>query len=226
MAKGDKKKAFMARTGKTEAEYYAHSKRVCNKRHFNIRVSQLLACSGFNPIQYLEQQMTAFSPDEPQEAKDQLLWLAQDCEQPIKVLRGYLEIYFSEDHKNTKESHIAGQLRSFPEASFRRFGDINQVEPKKFFKLYADEKGMPIDVQAMEMSEISGMEITPQDIADFAIAHPKGAHTYKAVSWADRLAERYYFLTGNKLTYEFAKQLSRMIEQKDNLNLTDANCPF
>lgn len=226
MAKGDKKKAFMERTGLGEDAYYAHSRKVCGKRHFNMRVSQLLAVSGFNPIAFLEVQITAFDPDEPENEKDHLLWLVQDCENPMKVLKGYLDYYHNEDHLQELDAHIAELLRSFPEASFRRFGDINQVDQKKFFKRYCDEKGMPIDVQAMEMSEITGKEITPQDIADFAIAHPKGAQSYKVVTWADRLAERYFFLTGNKLNYDFARQLLRMMEDKENLDLSDNTAPF
>ena len=226
MAKGDKKKAFMARTGKTEAEYYEHSKQVCNKRHFNIKISQLLRCYGFDPLEYLDQKSQVFNPEEQQEGQNYLLWLMQDCECPITVLRGYLDNYFNEEHRHSKENHIADLLRAFPEASFRRFGDINQVEPKKFFKVYADDKGMPIDVQAIEISEISGLDITPQDIADFATEFPKGAHTYKPLSWADRLSERYYQLTGMKLTYDFARQIIKMMEQKEMLDLSDTTCPF
>ncbi len=204
MAKGDKKKQFMERTGKTEEEYYRHSKKVCEKRHFNMRITTLLKCYGFEPLKFMEEKSADLQPKEPLLDRDHALWLVQDCRCPVTLLNAYLTYYSDDSHEFTKEAHIARLLRKFPEESFRRFGDINLVD-KKFFKIYANERGMAIDVQAMEMSEISGLEITEQDIVDIYGCPSQGQELYKPVTMREKLQMAYYQVTGMSLPRNLPK---------------------
>lgn len=224
MAKGDKKKQFMERTGKDETAYYEHSKKVCEKRHFNMRVASLLNIYGFDPLKFLDEMSAKMQPQEEMADADYKLWLAQDCECPVTLIRGYKDYFDDNSHEFTKEGHISDYLLKFPQESFRRFGDMNLLDIKSV-KYYFDDAGSEIDVQAISISESSGLEIEPQDIIDFVVAHPKGPKSYKPEKLSEKIAKRFYQVTGMKITHDFSINLVRKIDGKEIVNLAEVT-PF
>lgn len=207
--KGAKKAQFIA-TGKTEEEYYQHARNVCDKRHFNMKMGQILSYYDWNPLRQLALYDSP-APEELEQEAERLQWMWQDCECPMSILREYLQHVLDDSHQFTRPAHIARLLRRFPEASFLRFGDKNQISAKALER-YCDPNGEPIDAQAINISELSGLEISEEDIVQFVIQHPKGTHTFKPESLADRLAKRFAELTGMRLTPDFASELIKRIE--------------
>lgn len=72
-----------------------------------------------------------------------------------------------------KEWLIGQSLVRFPKESFYRFGDRNCLPNQISFANYFSPDGIPIDVQAMDISETAGQEdfIEPQDIVDYVYTY-------------------------------------------------------
>lgn len=68
--------------------------------------------------------------------------------------------------KSYKESCICEHLVRFPAKSFRRWGDFNAIN-RIVRANYMSHLGVPIDVQAMDITEATGVTIEPDDIVEF-----------------------------------------------------------
>jgi hypothetical protein len=137
-----------------------------------------------------------------------------------------------EEKVDYKKQIIADGLSPIKESGFDRFGDKNNKTNKT--KSYFDnESGREIDDLAQELSEIGGVEITPNDIADFISENPDGLKSYKAKAKDNlteeqikksnaitALKEKFTSLTGLNASNEF---LLKAIEQK---NRKDAGFGF
>lgn len=77
-----------------------------------------------------------------------------------------------------REWIIAQNLCRFPPKSFYRFGDRNTIN-KIVRANYMNSKGIPIDVQAMDMTESYGYDIEPADIVDFVNEYLRNPWTRK-----------------------------------------------
>ena len=78
------------------------------------------------------------------------------------------------DHK---EAIIADGINKIKGDGFIRFDDRNNITPQ-IKKSYFDKEGRQIDDLAKELSEMAGVEITEEDIADFIKKHPKGVKEF------------------------------------------------
>lgn len=87
--------------------------------------------------------------------------------------------------ESAKFNTIADKLSRFPKDSFARHGDTNVLKGQMQIQAnYFSKKGLPIDVQAQQMSyELNpngdGTEISPEDIVEFVNTYPGGAGQYK-----------------------------------------------
>lgn len=104
----------------------------------------------------------------------------------------YREVNKSPDQAVTaKEQIIADHLSRFPTASFNRYGDPNFMSDTNIARMmYLSKKGIPIDVQAQDMSYVinpdgDGTDITPQDIVDFVNRFPRGKKQFEALTAKD-----------------------------------------
>ncbi len=108
---------------------------------------------------------------------------------------------------DAKEEVIKESLRRTPAEGIYQFGDRNNVSKATLLN-YAGKKGQPIDVQAAEMANTSGMDITPQDIVDFIQKYPNGKRTAKNNNTIKpELAAKFKSLTGLELTTNFANEI-------------------
>lgn len=109
---------------------------------------------------------------------------------------------------DAKEQVIKESLRRSPIESIYRFGDRNSV-PKIAVLNYTSKKGLSLDVQAMEMANSSGLDITPQDLVDFIGKYPKGKRTATTTNpIKPQLEDKFKSLTGLELTPEFANDIA------------------
>lgn len=108
-----------------------------------------------------------------------------------------------------KEQVIKDSLRRTPIENIYQFGDRNNVSKNTILN-YASKKGTPIDVQAQEMANTSGLDITPQDIVDFIQKYPNGKNTARPKdSVRQELETKFKKVTGLELTPEFASQIAK-----------------
>lgn len=212
MAKGDKKRGFMTRTGKDESAYYAHSRRVCEKRYYNEKIDEVLSYFAFSELEFLALMECLVRPPQGVTEQEYVKWVIENIRCPIRLMREYLN-HRNSGYELTKDYTIATYLRSFPKESFHRFSDRNHGTPS-LYKWYCSENGTPLDLQAVDLSEVGGMEITEQDIVDFALAHPKGQHTYRKRTVPEAIAWAYYQLTGKKLSEKFAEFFISAIDNR------------
>jgi hypothetical protein len=116
-----------------------------------------------------------------------------------------------------KEEVIKENLGRMPIDGIYQFGDRNNVTKGNILN-YVSPKGQPIDVQAQEMANNSGLDITPQDIVDFIAKYPNGKNTARPENGARKQLEaKFKALTGLELTEDFAEDLDNFTKNYTNL---------
>jgi hypothetical protein len=144
-----------------------------------------------------------------------------------------------EERVSFKDEIIFDGIGKIKEDSFDRFGDRNK-KTDKTAKEYFDEEGRDIDDLADELSGSNGIEISPNDIAEFIERHPNGKKEFKVKQKENLTQEqitknnkvlglknKFTELTGLPATPEFllkaVKQAARKFAGHDTLDqLTDA----
>lgn len=76
-----------------------------------------------------------------------------------------------------KETILAQEIRRTTMKSFCRHGDRNCLTPAIILH-YIRKDGIPLDSQAMDLTEQYGIEITEQDFYEFILAHECGRTTF------------------------------------------------
>ncbi|MDO7851560.1 hypothetical protein [Hymenobacter convexus] len=208
MPKGDQKKRVMRKRTLDEPGYYAFASVVGQQRHFNVQTAKLLAAYGLEPLSLLDGQGR---PQPPALPSEQILeWIIEQSHCPMTQLRAFVEVGGDEQPDLTPWGRIAGGLVSTTEASLRRWGDANHFTPQ-LLRSYCGPEGMPLDVQAQVLSH-GGPELSPDDLWQFIVAHPRGAHTYQPQTLGHRLAEAFGRSAGFRLTMRYATDLLGLMQ--------------
>lgn len=161
-----------------------------------------------------------------------------ESDNPQEVAQEWLREKSLETPDKTADDHIASKLMSNkisrsnlerwgPVAVKRRVGGLEKKAGQEEMRMptlkYTSKdpkKTINADILAMEISEESGMEITPQMIVDFIFENPTGSATYfkgKDRTPKDQLADKFFELTGFELTGEYAKKLTEFKEKPEKL---------
>lgn len=129
--------------------------------------------------------------------------VASESTDPLEIARAYRQARDTEQAQRTNDPQAeaieaAGPYRT---ASFDQFGDPNQrIGPRSggssIAMRYLAGEGKDLDAAAQEITGSTGIETTPQDIADY-ITSQAGA---SEASLSDRLRARYREVTGGNLT--------------------------
>lgn len=194
-------------SGATEAMYYKHAAQVCKKRTFNMRLAKLMQSYGFDPVEYLYEQKTMRQYQLPLSEQDYLIWLYQDCECPITIAVEWIDA-LEKSEVIVKDDFILRYSTFTTLESFCRWGDRESLT-SQILAHWIHPNGEPLDQQAMEAAEDSGMSITPEDYIDFILRYPD--RKYSKTTYADRLRMRYKELTGIPLVLDFALWLKAHI---------------
>ncbi|MGV6830324.1 MAG: LPD38 domain-containing protein [bacterium] len=135
---------------------------------------------------------------------------------------------FIENQLDFKTRVIAEGLGKIDKQSYIRFGDRNNIGVSKartyFGKINKNtgkSEGTAIDVKAQELSETSGIEITPQDIVDHIDSFPNGkSEVYKSIKDAQikPLQDRFTELTGLPANDKYIEMAVKQQIQKEELN--------
>lgn len=221
MPRGDQKQRVMQKRALDEPGYYAFASLVGAQRHFNVLTARMLEAYGLNPLDVLDGMGRPMPAD--LEQPEVMEWVIQESACPMTILRAYVEVGGDEQPDTSVWGQIASQLVSTTEASLRRWGDKNHLTPQ-LLRRYCEPGGMPLDVQAMNLSETAGVEIPVEEFWQFILAHPRGQQTYQPQTYGHRLAEAFQACAGFRLTYTYAVQLLALIRQRNTAHLPDA--PF
>ena len=203
MPKGDQKKRVMRKRTLDEPGYYAFASVVGQQRHFNVQTAKLLAAYGFEPLRLLDAQGRPQPPALP--PGEIVEWIIEESNCPMTQLRAFVEVGGDEQPDGTHWGRIAAGLVSTTEASLRRWGDANHFTPQ-LLRHYTGPEGMPLDVQADVLSH-EAQALSPDDLWQFIVAHPRGAHTYQPQTLGHRLAEAFQRSAGFRLTFRYAVDL-------------------
>lgn len=142
-------------------------------------------------------------------ADDMALEVAENSSNPQEVALEWLNQ--PADKMGYKDQMIMEHLGAFPLASFRRFGDKNQLAGTNIRRNYLSEEGTALDVQAANISETAGIDISEEDIIEFVMQFPRGQQTAAGHNpIRQRLAERFLHLTGFEPDEAYAHQLNSL----------------
>ena len=203
MPKGDQKRRVMRKRDLSEPGYYAFASVVGQQRHFNVQTAKLLAAYGLEPLSLLDGQGRPQPAQLP--AAEILEWIMEESNCPMTQLRAFVDVGGDEQPDATPWGRIAAGLVSTTEASLRRWGDANHFTPQ-LLRHYCGPDGMPLDVQADVLSHES-QAVEVEDLWQFIVAHPRGAHTYQPQTIGHRLGEAFLRSAGFRLTYRYACDL-------------------
>ncbi|WP_375418124.1 hypothetical protein [uncultured Hymenobacter sp.] len=212
---------MMRKRGLDEPGYYAFASVVGQQRHFNVRTAQLLAAYGLEPLALLDGQGRPAPPALPGE--ELMEWIIEQSNCPMTLLRTYVEVGGDQEPDATLWGRIAAGLVATSEASLRRWGDAAHFTPQ-LLRRYCRPGGQPLDVQAQGLSHEGGVELAPDELWAFIVAHPGGQHTYAPDTYGQRLAASFRRVAGFRLTYQFASDLLGLIQAQQSKE--DEEPPF
>ena len=211
MPKGDQKQRVMRKRTLDEPGYYAFASVVGQQRHFNVQTAKLLAAYGFEPLSLLDGQGRPMPPQLPPE--DIMEWIIEESNCPMTQLRAFVDVGGDELPDLTTMGRIAAGLVSTTEASLRRWGDANHFTPQ-LLRHYCGPDGMPLDVQADVLSHES-QALSPDDLWQFIVQHPRGQQSYRPQTIGHRLAEAFQRSAGFRLTYRYAADLLALMAGRE-----------
>lgn len=184
---------------------------ICEKTHF-------VGCVADFAHQYVTDVCPFFQEHEIDR------YILENSNNPYELAKLYLKAKRENYEDLTVEGIIAVNIGKFPLQSFRRFGDINCLTDE-IRENYLSDTGLPIDVQAQQMTEMYCREITPQDIVEFVFLYPK--RNYKE-SFLQKIEDAFHACTSFNIRSYYAEYLVSVCEGeevKEPCNDT-IECPF
>ena len=127
-------------------------------------------------------------------------------EEVKQIIQDYIDAERDSRESQTTECFIAEWVVRTTEESFLRFGDRNHLSAS-IRRNYISKTGTPLDVQALDMSETFGREISPEDLYQFMLDNPKGQQNYRneAGQKADELKKLFKSKAYTNLTLDMVK---------------------
>lgn len=126
-------------------------------------------------------------------------------DEPRNLASAYLDDLYQYHDEGNVESVLAGLTKgNVRTESYYEHGDRNNVADG-FAKQFLRKGGEPLDMIAMQASEITGRTVTEQDVVDFMHNNP-GGRPLRSERMAE-LADRYKAITGKKLDKRIARSL-------------------
>lgn len=126
------------------------------------------------------------------DADEAAKYTAENSFNPLEVIRAYESVEPFESRRAYEDQIMEDMVSNVDPVSYNRFGDRNKVSQtmaKRFFKT----GGRRLDDLAIELTDMAGKEVTPQDIVNFVenYTYERKTNPVKVA-----LAERFKKLTG------------------------------
>lgn len=135
-------------------------------------------------------------------------WVIQNSSNPAELAQVYNSLPKEATELSEVERRIADHGVKITSNGYKRFGDKNNVTMSKA-KAYFKADGQEIDDLAQELSDESGVTVTPQDIVNFIDRFPQGVQQATAKqdsALATEAAHKFESLTGITITPRIAAQ--------------------
>jgi hypothetical protein len=202
--------------------YQESASKTAKQVAYNRKVNRLLQYYGFKRkfegYEYPADEMLQYDIDRFRS------WFVNECDCPITLMATWMDAIYEADRDMTVNGIIAREMGYTTEASFVRFGDRNCLD-KQIRRNYISEKGLPLDIMAMQMSN-QGIEITEQMIIDFICQYPKGKQYWEGYQYIIDLENAFKSKVGFIPSQEFVRNfLSDLAERMNKFRELD-DCPF
>ena len=123
-----------------------------------------------------------------------------------------------------KETTIATEIKRTTLKSYCRHGDKNHLSPAVILH-YIRKRGIPLDVQAMDLTEQYGVPFTEQDFIDFMFEHPNGPSNFYKFQELKTVQEAIKEITGFNASIKFIQYLKRKLNSVPS-NKSKIKTPF
>lgn len=189
-------------------------------------VKKYLSTHNFDNGLYTDDLLSQMdNPPSFKNEKEVAAWQLQHTTNPAELSKIFMSEQPETPALSSKEQVIADYgLGKVNRKSFAGFGDRNLFGDVQHYFLRKG-KEMDIDVIAKEISDDSGMDITPEDVVSFMKRFPAGEKEALKESQSNdaiEAADKFKKLTGIELTPEVAKTI---IEQEKQGYATEENTP-
>lgn len=142
------------------------------------------------------------------------LFERSDKEEVRKLTQDIIDMQFAIDDDITREGIIAREIGKTPWKSFCRFGSRRNATGALRL-IWIDNKAIPLDAQAMYISDHYCMEILPDELAEFMMSYDRGKAGFERYRELDELEKAFKNLVGFKWNIKFARQiiLKKQVEE-------------
>lgn len=215
MSKAD----VMAKRNLSEAEYERFARKVGLQIDLNKKIRQTIdACQ--NPWSIMQRFKDLAKISHTQEELEVSLTTAN----PMQLILEYIHWTHEAYHRADPETFIANNIRGITESCFCRYGDRNSITPK-IRKNWITKRALEVDIAAMELSNLAGFDIQPEDIVNFIIAHENGQQDYILFQNLEAIASAFQRLAGFKLNLYYSRTILQELESRQPIEAWE-DCPF
>jgi hypothetical protein len=199
---------FCKRTGLDENAYYEWAKLCGMRASLSYKDRQICELIGIEAIHDL-QSYKPIDCEGLQTVGELNQFILTECLNPADLAASYLEMLTLQDVDTSADGLIDAHLTTTTKASFERWGDVNRlsdVSPSWF-----EKTGTPLDVQAMNISESVGREITENDMVEYLTTYRKNKYKSTSKLIIEQYEARFEQLTGFRLTEKYAEHLRAIL---------------
>lgn len=200
---------FCKRTGLDENAYYEWAKLCGQRASHSYKDRQICELLGIEAIDELQ----TYKPIDCEgltTIEELNQFILNECGNPADLAASYLEILSIQDVDTSIDGLIDAHLTTTTRESFERWGDANRlsdVSPSWF-----EKAGTPLDVQAMNISETVGREITENDIVEYLITYRKNKYKSPSQITIEKYEIRFEQLVGFRITEKYAEHLKAVLD--------------
>jgi len=132
-------------------------------------------------------------------------FIAEESESPLEIAETFASTETPESTKSYKHEAIEGANIQITNKEFNQYFDKKAKTVTLARRFIKEGRKIPLDTKLQELSETAGIEITPQDFVKYMEVQQGKASIIKSEPIKKKLRDRFFELTGKKLTPKFAE---------------------
>lgn len=215
MSKAD----VMAKRNLSESEYERFARQVGHRIDLNKKIRQTIdACQ--NPWSIMQRFKDLAKISYTQEE----LEVSLTTSNPMQLILEYIHWSHEAYNRADPETLIANNIKGITEKCFCRYGDRNSIT-QKIRKNWITNRALEVDLAAMELSNMAGFEIQPEEIVNFIIAHENGNQDYQLFKNLESISSAFQRLAGFKLNLYYSRTILKELESRQPIEAWE-DCPF
>jgi hypothetical protein len=132
-------------------------------------------------------------------------FIAEESESPLEIAETFASTETPESTKSYKHEAIEGANIQITNKEFNQYFDQKAKTVTLARRFIKEGRKIPLDTKLQELSETAGIEITPQDFVEYMEVQQGKASLIKSEPIKKKLRDRFFELTGKKLTPKLAE---------------------